>query len=147
MLQRFPYESSENRAINNEEIESIVMRAMFEKAYDLIAETQKDEEMTYRMNLFDFIQPEHLEIDSSLLNPENLAKVQTQVSKINSLKAPKDKLIAIVNSCKLISALIKMEQPEESGKELGADEFLPVLIYCILKAKPKSPISDIIYIK
>jgi len=147
MTQRFPYESAENRAINNDEIEAIVMRALYEKAYDLVAETERDSDMAYRMDLFDFIQPEHLELDSDLLSPDSLAKVRVQVAKINSLKAPRDKLVAIVNSCKLVSAIVRGERPEQNGKELGADDFLPVLIYCVLRAKPNSPISDIAYIK
>ena len=46
-----------------------------------------------------------------------------------------DKLICIVNSCKFISVLIK----KENKKIFGADEFLPCLIYFILKSKIRNP--------
>jgi hypothetical protein len=147
IAQRFPYEEEESKRVNNEEIENIIMRAIYEKAYELVVDTPRDEDMDYRMRLFDFITFEHLEIDFSMINDENLEKIKAQIVKINTFKTPKDKLVGIINCCKLVSGMIKVDQKEEAKRDVGADDFLPVLIFCVLKAQPKCPISDIRYIK
>ena len=54
---------------------------------------------------------------------------QKELQKINRYKAPRDKLVCILNCCKVISNLLL--NASIAAKEIppGADEFLPVLIY------------------
>ncbi|RUS17495.1 hypothetical protein BC937DRAFT_89912 [Endogone sp. FLAS-F59071] len=61
-----------------------------------------------------------------------------ELLKINNYKAPRDKLICILNSCKVIFGLIKHVEGDA-----GADKFLPILIYVVLKANPPNLISNV----
>jgi Rab5 GDP/GTP exchange factor len=80
--------------------------------------------------------------------------------KINHYKAPRDKLICILNCCKVIfglpsatlsalwlltylplqciTGLIRHLQKEE-----GADAFVPILIFVVLKANPEHLLSNV----
>lgn len=51
-------------------------------------------------------------------------------------KTPRDKMIAIINTCKIISSMVYNSKSANKAPT-GADEFLPVLIYLVLKAQPK----------
>ena len=55
---------------------------------------------------------------------------------MNDYKTPRDKLIAIINTCKIISNMVYNSKTKDK-QPTGADEFLPILIYLILKAQPK----------
>ena len=99
------------------------------------------------MFLHSFISPEHLEIDKKNIEKENLQIIKSQIKKINTFKTPKDKLICIINACKLISGMIKHRGFKNSNKEPGADDFLPILIYSVLLARPLNPVSDTVFIR
>ena len=45
----------------------------------------------------------------------------------------------IFNSCKSVSHMAHVT----SGSSTGADDFLPLLIYTVLKAKPAMPFSNV----
>lgn len=48
-------------------------------------------------------------------------------------KAPRDKLVCILNCCKVISNLLVNASLASKEDHPGADEFLPVLIYVTIK--------------
>lgn len=48
-------------------------------------------------------------------------------------KAPRDKLVCILNCCKVINNLLLNASIASNGNAPGADEFLPVLIYVTIK--------------
>jgi hypothetical protein len=64
-----------------------------------------------------------------VLNPDNLLELK----KINDYKAPRDKMICILNCCKVIYNLLNKANTQNPG----ADDFLPILIYVLLQANPK----------
>ena len=66
-----------------------------------------------------------------------------ELQKINHYKAPRDKMVCILNCCKVISNLLTHAR---EGQPYGADEFLPLLIYITLKANPEDLHSNIHYI-
>ena len=61
-----------------------------------------------------------------------------ELLKINSVKAPRHKMICVLNCCKFLFALIKKV---ESGA--GADMFFPLLVYVIIRANPPNLYSNI----
>ncbi|KAM0750126.1 hypothetical protein T439DRAFT_326091 [Meredithblackwellia eburnea MCA 4105] len=65
-----------------------------------------------------------------------------ELNKINSYKAPRDKMICVLNACKVIFGLIRHVSSEE-----GADAFVPFLIYVVLKANPDHLVSNLQYIQ
>jgi Vacuolar sorting protein 9 (VPS9) domain len=52
---------------------------------------------------------------------------------MNLYKAPRDKLVCILNCCKVINNLLVNASFSSGQNEPGADEFLPVLIYVTIK--------------
>lgn len=60
---------------------------------------------------------------------------QKELQKINMHKAPRDKLVCILNCCKVISNLLLNASIASNENPPGADEFLPVLIYVTLKVR------------
>ena len=59
---------------------------------------------------------------------------QKELQKINMYKAPQDKLVCILNCCKVIGNLL-LHASISSEDVSGADEFLPVLIYVTIKVR------------
>lgn len=56
--------------------------------------------------------------------------------------------MTIINACKLISTMVwHATKQGEDGKPTGADEFLPVLIFTVLRAKPSNIFRSIEYIR
>ncbi|EOA30848.1 hypothetical protein CARUB_v10013991mg [Capsella rubella] len=62
-------------------------------------------------------------------------------------KAPRDKLVCILNCCKVINNLLLNASIASNGNAPGADEFLPVLIYVTIKANPPQLHSNLLYIQ
>ena len=61
--------------------------------------------------------------------------------KINQYKVPRDKLVCILNCCKLLYTSL-----QQGGSPAGADDFLPLLIYTVIKASPPHLHSNIQYV-
>ncbi len=80
-----------------------------------------------------------------------------ELVKINHYKAPRDKLICILNCCKVIFGLLfsttrfvsYMTAETSTGlirhlnSEESADTFVPILIYVVLKANPENLLSNV----
>ncbi|GAA5824269.1 hypothetical protein JCM11251_001588 [Rhodosporidiobolus azoricus] len=68
---------------------------------------------------------------------------QRELCKMNQYKAPRDKLICVLNCCKVIFGLMRHVA---AGQE-GADTFIPFLIFVVLKANPENLVSNLQYIQ
>lgn len=113
---------------------------------------EDDREFASQLEKFSWVNGSHLDIDL-----ESLSRLRTLVSdddsnfldyaiqelnKINDYRAPRDKIICILNSCKIIFSFLKVNKQETS-----ADSFIPLLILVIIKAKTDHFISNIRYIE
>lgn len=58
---------------------------------------------------------------------------QKELQKINTYKAPRDKLVCILNCCRVINNLLLNVSIGSKDNPPGADDFLPVLIYVVIK--------------
>lgn len=67
--------------------------------------------------------------------------------KIGEYKTPRDKLISLINGCKLISSMAAEVIRGKERKIAGADDILPLLIYCVAKAKPTAPWTNIQFMR
>jgi hypothetical protein len=65
-----------------------------------------------------------------------------ELLKINGYRAPRDKVICILNCCKVIFGLLK----NSKSADTSADSFVPLLIYVVLHANPGNLVSNIQYI-
>ncbi|CAE6524318.1 unnamed protein product [Rhizoctonia solani] len=131
---------------------------------------ERDRVLKQRIGLFQWIRPEHLDIPMKLKDPEESAPssqsasedsssvndeksaddeisigfllfAQQEMNKIDHYKAPRDKLICVLNSCKVMFGLIRHLRGDE-----GADTFIPLLIFILIRANPEHLLSNIEYI-
>ncbi|KAG7825760.1 hypothetical protein KL909_000992 [Ogataea angusta] len=108
---------------------------------------QKDRKYHTSLKLYDWISPRHLDIPVSLGLESNFVKLASgEINKINNYKSPRDKIICILNCCKIIFGLIRQQQKMHQIEE-NADSFVPLLIYVLLQAKPKYLYSNLQYIE
>lgn len=72
------------------------------------------------------------------VEPSLLKLAVYELVRIDHYKAPRDKLVCILNACRVINDVLKRTIAESgaSGRPLSADDFLPLLIYCVVAANP-----------
>ncbi|KAL4811190.1 hypothetical protein BDV18DRAFT_128832 [Aspergillus unguis] len=106
-------------------------------------DVERDEVLAQKMRIYSWIREEHLDIppvSSSGRRFLNLA--QQELLKINGYRAPRDKVICILNCCKVIFGLLRNAKKSDTS----ADSFVPLLIYVVLQANPDHLVSNIQYI-
>ncbi|KAH6775035.1 Vacuolar sorting protein 9 domain-containing protein [Perilla frutescens var. hirtella] len=141
--------SEEEFASVGEGLEKYVMTKLFTRVFAAIPEdVNADEQLHEKMALIQqFIRPENLDIKPAFQNETSWLLAQKELQKINMYKAPRDKLVCILNCCKVISNLLVNASLASKEDHPGADEFLPVLIYVTIKANPPQLHSNLSYIQ
>ncbi|KAL3845580.1 hypothetical protein ACJIZ3_002983 [Penstemon smallii] len=129
--------SEEELESAGEGLEKYVMTKLFPRVFASVPEDVKaDEQLHEKMALIQqFIRPENLDIKPTFQNETSWLLAQKELQKINMYKAPRDKLVCILNCCKVISNLLINASLASNGDHPGADEFLPVLIYVTIKTR------------
>ena len=64
---------------------------------------------------------------------------------MNQYKAPRDKLVCVLNCCRVINNLLAAAATAATAPP-GADDFLPVLVLVLLRAAPPQLASNLAYI-
>ncbi|KAI9368566.1 hypothetical protein BJX61DRAFT_523298 [Aspergillus egyptiacus] len=106
-------------------------------------DVERDEVLAQKMRIYSWVREEHLDIppiSSSGRRFLNLA--QQELLKLNGYRAPRDKVICILNCCKVIFGLLRNTKKSDTS----ADSFVPLLIYVVLQASPEHLVSNIQYI-
>lgn len=93
--------------------------------------------------LREIIKPEHLDVTESSHAAASWALAESELGTINQFKAPRDKLVCALNTCRIINNTLTTRQ----GSDGGADDFLPALVYVTLKANPDKLESNLKYIQ
>lgn len=132
-----------------EGLEKYLMTKLFNHAFASLPEDAKhDQELSEKMSLVQqFIRPEHLDIQPNFQNETSWLLAQKELQKINAYKAPRDKLVCILNCCRVINNLLLNVSMATNDNPPGADDFLPVLIYVTIKANPPQLHSNLLYIQ
>ncbi|KAI9883224.1 MAG: hypothetical protein M1823_005017 [Watsoniomyces obsoletus] len=105
-------------------------------------DVERDTILTQKMRIYQWVREEHLDLKpTSDSGRRFLNLAQQELSKIKSYRAPRDKVICVLNSCKVIFGLLKNSKSDQS-----ADSFVPLLIYVVLHANPEHLVSNVQYI-
>ncbi|ESQ47916.1 hypothetical protein EUTSA_v10020497mg [Eutrema salsugineum] len=130
-------------------LEKYVMTKLFPRVFaSSIDDVISDEKLFQKMSLVQqFISPENLDIQPTFQNESSWLLAQKELQKINMYKTPRDKLVCILNCCKVINNLLLNASIASNENAPGADEFLPVLIYVTIKANPPQLHSNLLYIQ
>lgn len=88
--------------------------------------------------------PAHLDQkDDFLKNTSLYEKAIYHIKMVEKFKTPRDKLVSVLNTCKLVSSMVWAAARKGIT---GADDFLPVLVYLVVKAKPARPVANVAFI-
>jgi len=105
-------------------------------------DVERDEVIAQKMRIYGWIQEEHLDIKPvGEKGRKFLGLAQQELLKINTYRAPRDKVICVLNCCKVIFGFLKNAKADQS-----ADAFVPLLIYTVLRARPEHLVSNVQYI-
>lgn len=132
-----------------EGLEKYVMTKLFSRTFACSPEdTKVDREIAEKISLLQtFLRPEHLDIPAVLRNEASWLLAEKELQKMNSFKAPREKLLCIMNCCRVINNLLLNASMSENHVLAGADDFLPVLIYVTIKANPPELHSNLKFIQ
>ncbi|KAJ2677808.1 hypothetical protein GGI25_002906 [Coemansia spiralis] len=133
-----------------EGMEKLVMNRLYHLCFSPSTsdDADKDHVLREKMSLFRWIREDHLDIQQSPQNATFLQFAKTELLKINNFKSPRDKVICILNCCTVIYALLRnaRDQSRPEDGDVGADRFLPLLIYVVITACPPKLVSNLQYI-
>ncbi|KAK2614065.1 hypothetical protein N8I77_000923 [Diaporthe amygdali] len=105
-------------------------------------DVERDEVVAQKINIYGWVREEHLDIPPVGESGKRFLRLaQQELLKIKSYRAPRDKIICILNCCKVIFGLLKHSKSDSS-----ADSFMPLLIYVTLQANPEHIVSNVQYI-
>ncbi|KAK2592867.1 hypothetical protein QQS21_009434 [Conoideocrella luteorostrata] len=105
-------------------------------------DVERDEILTQKINIYGWVKLEHLDIPAVGDSGRRFLKLaQQELLKIKSYRAPRDKIICVLNCSKVIFGLLKHNKSDSS-----ADSFMPLLIYVVLQSNPEHLVSNVQYI-
>ncbi|KAK1074724.1 hypothetical protein LTR74_000968 [Friedmanniomyces endolithicus] len=105
-------------------------------------DVEQDDVIAQKIRIYGWISEEHLDIKPlGEKGRKFLGLAQKELLKINSYRAPRDKVICVLNCCKVIFGFLKSAKADQS-----ADAFVPLLIYTVLRAQPEHLVSNVQYI-
>lgn len=105
-------------------------------------DVERDEVIAQKMRIYGWLQEEHLDIKPITEKGRKfLTLAQRELLKINTYRAPRDKVICVLNTCKVIFGFLRNSKGDQS-----ADAFVPLLIYTVIRARPEHLVSNVQYI-
>ncbi|KAM0564254.1 hypothetical protein ACHAPJ_000464 [Fusarium lateritium] len=105
-------------------------------------DVERDDIVRQKMSIYGWVKEEHLDIPPVGDSGRRFLKLaQQELLKIKSYRAPRDKIICVLNCCKVIFGLLKHNKSDSS-----ADSFMPLLIYVVLQSNPEHLVSNVQYI-
>jgi len=106
-------------------------------------DVERDEILAQKIRIYSWIREGHLDLAPIGPNGERFLRLaQQELLKIKGYRAPRDKVICILNCCKVIFGLLK----NAKSSDTSADSFVPLLIYVVLQANPENLVSNVQYI-
>jgi hypothetical protein len=105
-------------------------------------DVERDEVLAQKVRIYKWVSEEHLDIKPvGEKGKKFLSLAQQELLKIKSYRAPRDKIICVLNCCKVIFGFLRTSKSDQS-----ADAFVPLLIYTVLQANPDHLVSNVQYI-
>jgi hypothetical protein len=106
-------------------------------------DVERDEILAQKIRIYGWVKEEHLDIPPVGASSERFLRLAEQeLLKIKNYRAPRDKVICVLNCCKVIFGLLK----NAKSADTSADSFVPLLIYTVLHANPDHLVSNVQYI-
>lgn len=130
-----------------ESLERFVVSKIYRSVFaPSTADIEQDEKLKQRIQELSWIEPRHLDIPLDVNSRRSTKILNLAIEQLrgwNTFKAPRDKMVCILNACK---AVWKLLDAKSGGKAAGADDFLPHLIFTVIRANPPNLHSNVDYI-
>lgn len=105
-------------------------------------DVERDDVIAQKIKIYGWVSEEHLDIKPvGDKGKKFLSLAQQELLKINTYRAPRDKVICVLNTCKVLFGFLRNARADQS-----ADSFVPLLIYTVLRARPEHLVSNVQYI-
>ena len=131
--------------VAREGLEKLVMTKIYRWTFQPVKspDAKQDRELSLKMRYFRWIEPRHLDIPERLHTGlrEGVKAAQDELRLMNRYKSPRDKLICVLNCCKLIMGFLHTQ-----NHQANADDFLPVLIFTVITANPEKVMSNLQFV-
>ncbi|KAF8420868.1 hypothetical protein EV426DRAFT_611066 [Tirmania nivea] len=106
-------------------------------------DVERDEVLAQKVRIYGWVREEHLDIKPvGESGRKFLTLAMQELEKIKTYRAPRDKVICVLNCCKVIFGLLR----HAADGDTSADCFVPLLIYVVLRANPEHLVSNVQYI-
>ncbi|MCJ1312873.1 hypothetical protein MMC25_006549 [Agyrium rufum] len=104
---------------------------------------ERDDVLNQKVQIYGWVKEEHLDIPPvGERGKRFLVLAQQELLKIKGYRAPRDKVICVLNCCKVIFGFLR----DGKAGDTSADSFVPLLIYVVLQANPEHLVSNVQYI-
>ncbi|KAH7685208.1 Bacterial epsilon antitoxin protein [Dioscorea alata] len=118
----------------------------------VFAATPEDAEADLRISkkillLQHFVKPDHLDLPGNFLIEASWLNAAKELKKINAFRCPHEKLQCIMTCCHAINDMLLEVSKSANRTPVGADVFLPILIYATIKANPPQLHSNLKFIQ
>lgn len=136
-------------------VEKLVMSKLFELTYSPAIPPQAldashredlvlDEVLEEHYVRYAHLTAQELDVDVALVEQgqQFILMACDELNRMAQFKAPRAKIICLLNACKILFQLIKSSEQREN-----ADEFLPLLVYTTLRARAHHLYSDLRYLE
>mmetsp|Transcript_77719 Transcript_77719/g.207626 ORF Transcript_77719/g.207626 Transcript_77719/m.207626 type:complete len:338 (+) Transcript_77719:60-1073(+) len=146
LLQELSDAQSAPGSLVSEGFEKFIMVKLHEKVFAVDPDVRsRDKKLHAKLRLMrTWLTFKDLEVPS--IEPQLLDLAIAQLdSMANQYKAPKDKLVCVVNACKVIGNVLT--RLRTSSSPTSADDMLPMLIWCVVQANPENLIANIEYMR
>lgn len=130
-------------------IEKYVMEQLHDIALTRTPESKlwkdEDERLFKRMHLLSFVTPDMLDVKPCMRNEVVWSIAEDELRQIHTYRAPGDKIKCIVRCCSVLFSALNLSRGIGT-KRPGADDFLPVFIYVVLRSRIPMLYSNCEYI-
>ncbi|XP_064460855.1 rab5 GDP/GTP exchange factor-like [Ornithodoros turicata] len=131
-------------------MENYLMSLLHKMVFEFIstADEEKDLAIQKRIRSLSWVAARHLELDLDDQHPpvrDIIDRAITDIIEMDSRQSPRDKLECVVRCSKQLFAALQQGRGPQ-GAPASADEFLPALVYVVLRANPPLLHSNIKYV-
>ena len=124
-------ESESFKENGKEGLEKFITIRMYNILFRALGDPQEDAKMQRQIASLQWITFKHLGVDD--VDDGMFDMATDQLRQMDSYKSPRDKLIVVMNTCRVIQRVVQQVRTAN----FSADDFLPLLIFVLLKANPK----------
>jgi hypothetical protein len=96
----------------------------------------RDAHFAKRLFLHQFIQPEHLDISRAFRAHPALALARSALRRLEEALSPQEALECVFRSARVIFRMLNEAAAASRANAASVDDFLPLLIYTVLKSQP-----------